>query len=120
MDNLTIWIAVTSAAVVLQAFTMLAMYLALRKTSAKVEGLAEEVKTKVLPTVDLVHNTVTELKPRIETIVINVSESTTLMKGQLERLDATVNDVAVAMCGLSFVLAGAYGRSLEGRGAFIL
>jgi uncharacterized membrane protein YphA (DoxX/SURF4 family) len=28
--------------------------------------------------------------------------------------------VAVAMCGLSFALAGAYGRSLEGRGAFIL
>jgi hypothetical protein len=28
--------------------------------------------------------------------------------------------VAVAMCGLSFALAGTYGRSLEGRGAFIL
>jgi hypothetical protein len=27
--------------------------------------------------------------------------------------------VAVAMCGLSFVLAGTYGRSLEGRGEFI-
>ncbi|HEY1994461.1 MAG TPA: hypothetical protein VGG81_08660 [Edaphobacter sp.] len=28
--------------------------------------------------------------------------------------------VAVAMCGLSFVLAGTYGRRLEGSGAFIL
>ena len=28
--------------------------------------------------------------------------------------------VAVAMCGLSFVLAAVYGRSMEGRGAFIL
>jgi len=93
MDHLTIWIAVTSAAVLLQALIMVAMYLAIRKTSAKVEGLAEEVKTKVLPTVDLVHSTVTELKPRIETIVVNVSESTTLVKAQLERLDATVTDV---------------------------
>jgi methyl-accepting chemotaxis protein len=93
MDNLTIWIAVTSFAVLLQAGVLLGMYLAMRKTSAKVEALSEEIKNKVLPTVDLVHNTVTDLKPRIETIVVNVSESSTLMKAQLERLDATVNDV---------------------------
>ncbi|HEY6181910.1 MAG TPA: hypothetical protein VIW67_06660 [Terriglobales bacterium] len=94
MDRqLTIWIAVTSSAVILQALIMLAMYLAMRKTSAKVEGLAEEVKTKILPTVDLVNSTVTDLKPRIETIVVNVSESSTLLRGQLQRLDATVNDV---------------------------
>jgi methyl-accepting chemotaxis protein len=93
MDNLTIWIAVTSGAVILQACILLAMYLALRKTSAKVEGLTEEVRTKILPTVDLVHTAVTEWKPRMDTIVVNVSESTTLMKSQLERLDATVTDV---------------------------
>lgn len=93
MEHLNIWIAVTSGAVILQACILLAMYLALRKTSAKVEGLAEEVKTKVLPTVDLVHSTVSELRPRIDTIVVNVSESSTLMRAQLERLDATVSDV---------------------------
>jgi methyl-accepting chemotaxis protein len=93
MDQLTIWIAVTSASVLLQALILVAMYLSMRKTSAKVEGLAEEVRTKVLPTVDLVHTTITELKPRIDTIVVNVSESTTLMKAQLERLDATVSDI---------------------------
>ncbi len=92
MEQLTIWIAITSAAVLLQAGVLLAMYLAMRKTSAKVESLTEEVKTKVLPTVDLVHNTITDLKPRIETIVVNVSESSTLMKAQLQRLDATVSD----------------------------
>jgi len=93
MDHLTIWIAITSAAVLLQALIMVAMYLALRKTSAKVEGLTEEVKSKILPTVDLVNSTITELRPSIETIVVNVSESSTLMKAQLERLDATVSDV---------------------------
>lgn len=93
MDNLTIWIAVTSFAVILQAGVLLAMFLAMRKTSAKVEALSEEIKNKVLPTVDLVHSTVTDLKPRIETIVVNVSESTTMLKAQLERLDATVGDV---------------------------
>jgi len=93
MDYLTIWIAITSFSVLLQASILVAMYLAMRKTSSKVEALAEEIKTKVLPTVDLVHTTVTELKPRVETIMVNVSESTTLMRAQLERLDATVSDV---------------------------
>lgn len=93
MDQLTIWIAVTSAAVVLQALILLGMYLAMRKTSAKVDSLTEEIKNKVLPTVDLVNTTITDLKPRIETIVVNVSESSTLVRAQLERLDATVTDV---------------------------
>ena len=83
MDHLAIWIMVTSFAVLLQACVLLAMYVAIRKTSAKVEGLSEEVKTKVLPTVDLVHNTITDLKPRIETIVVNVSESSTHDEGTI-------------------------------------
>src|ERR1041385_1714956 len=102
MDRqLTIWIAVTSSAVILQALIMLAMYLAMRKTSAKVEGLAEEVKTKILPTVDLVNSTVTDLKQRIETIVVNVSESSILLRGNIVRLDATVNHLVHFMLFLA-------------------
>jgi hypothetical protein len=93
MDHLTIFIAVTAAAVVLQALILVAMFLSMRKTSAKVESLAEEVKTKVLPTVELVHTTLVEVRPRIETIIANASESSTLMKAQIQRLDATVTDI---------------------------
>ena len=45
--------------------------------------------------------------PRVAGAVRNGNEVTSLF-------------VAVAMCGLSFALAGAYGRDREGRGAFIL
>jgi methyl-accepting chemotaxis protein len=96
MDNLNILIAftaVTAAAVVIQAGMLVGMYLAVRKTGAKVESLAAEVKTKVLPTADLVQSTLIELRPKIETLVENVSESSGLVKGQLNRVDATVNDV---------------------------
>jgi outer membrane murein-binding lipoprotein Lpp len=57
MDNtlLTVFIAVTAAAVVLQAAILAGMFFAVRKTTAKVESLAEEVKTKVLPTAELAH-----------------------------------------------------------------
>jgi hypothetical protein len=93
MDHLTIWIAVTSGAVVLQAGILLGMFLAMRKTSAKIEALTEDVKNKILPTADLVHTTLTNIKPHLEVIAANASESSTLLKAQVKRLDATVTDI---------------------------
>lgn len=93
MENLTIFIALTAAAVVIQAGILVAMYLAVRQSSARLEALASEVRTKVLPTAELAQSMLTELRPRIETLVTNASESSTVLRTQLERLDATVNDV---------------------------
>jgi hypothetical protein len=95
MDNsnlLLIFIAVTSAAVLIQACMLIGMYLAIRKTSARVEALATEVKTKVLPTAELTHNMLLDLRPKVETVLSNVSESTTVLKTQVRRLDAAMND----------------------------
>lgn len=91
--DLTIFVAVTAAAVVLQAFILVAMYLAMRKTSAKVESLADEVRTKVLPTVELAHSMIVELRPKIESAVSNTSETAAMVKAQMQRLDATITDV---------------------------
>ena len=91
--ELTIFIAVTSAAVVLQACILFGMYLAMRKSSAKIEALAEEVRTKVLPTAEIAHSMLVDLRPKIESAIANVSESTATVRTQLGRLDAAVNDV---------------------------
>ena len=94
MENLLIvFIVVTALAVVVQAGILAGMYFALRKTSAKVESLAEEVKTKVLPTAELAHAMMTELRPKIENVVDNVSVSTTILRTQMERVDATLTDI---------------------------
>lgn len=90
---LSIFIAVTTFAVLLQAGILVGMFLAMRKTSAKIESLAEEVKTKVLPTAELAHSMITELRPKIETVMDNVSVSTTVLRTQLERIDATLTDI---------------------------
>jgi len=87
------FIAVTAAAVLLQAGILAGMYFAMRKTSAKVESLAEEVKTKVLPTAELAHSMMSELRPKITTVVDNVSVSTTMLRTQMERVDATLTDI---------------------------
>jgi methyl-accepting chemotaxis protein len=90
---LLIFIAVTAAAVLLQAGILAGMYFAMRKTSAKVESLADEVKTKVLPTAELAHSMMSELRPKIATVVDNVSVSTTMLRTQMERVDATLTDI---------------------------
>src|SRR5579885_48595 len=94
MNGLLIaFIAVTALAVLLQAAVLAGMYIALRKTSAKVESLAEYVRTKVLPTAELAHSMMNDLRPKIETVVDNVSVSTTMLRNQLERVDATLTDI---------------------------
>ncbi|MGA7293651.1 MAG: hypothetical protein WBW53_04875 [Terriglobales bacterium] len=92
-DNLLmIFIAVTAFAVVIQAGILIGLYLAVRKSTARMEALALEVKGKALPTMDTVQSVLVELRPKIEAISTNVTESSTLVRNQLGRIDATLTD----------------------------
>jgi hypothetical protein len=92
MDYLPIFIACTAAAVVIQAGILVAMYLAVRQSAARMEALATEVRTKILPAAEIAHSLLLEFRPHLQTLVTNVSESSILVRAQIERLDATVND----------------------------
>jgi len=92
MDYLPIFIGCTAAAVVIQAGILVFMYLAVRQTAARMESLATEVRTKVLPAAEIVHSMLVEYRPHIQTVITNVSESSTMVRAQMERLDATVSD----------------------------
>jgi gas vesicle protein len=95
MDNnlLVVFVAITAAAVLLQAGLLAAMYLAMRKSSTRMESLANEVKTKVLPTIDSAQAVLDEIKPKIEIIIENVKESSENMREEIQRVDAAINDV---------------------------
>jgi len=92
-DNLLIaFIAVTAFAVMLQALIMVALYLAVRKSTARMEALATQVTSKALPTMETVQNMLVELRPKIDVMSVNFSESSTLVRNQLGRIDATLTD----------------------------
>jgi hypothetical protein len=92
-ENLTtIFIAITGAGVVLQAGLLAAMYLAMRKSSTKFELLAEEVKSKAVPTLNETHSLLVELRPKLQVISDNLAEVTSTIRTQVQRVDATVND----------------------------
>src|ERR1700761_5213925 len=92
MDKLTVFIALTGIAVLLQAGVLMAMYLAMRKSGERMEALAAEVKTKVMPTVEQAQQMMTKMRPQLEGIVENMEGATTVIRSQIERVDATVTD----------------------------
>jgi outer membrane murein-binding lipoprotein Lpp len=92
-DNLLrFFIAATTLAVVIQAGILVGLYLSFRKSTAKMEALATQVTTKVLPTVDTLQDMLVELRPKLDVMSVNFSESSTLVRNQLARIDATLTD----------------------------
>ena len=93
MENLIpLFIALTGAAVVLQACLLAAMYLAMRKSSARMEAMAAEVKNKAIPALEQAQSLIAEIRPRLLVITENLEEVTTTVRADVERVDAAVND----------------------------
>ena len=94
MENLTpLFIALTGAAVVLQAGLLAAMYLAMRKASTRMESLAEELKSKALPAIENAQSMLTEIRPKVEVITDNLMTTSATVRDEVQRIDAAVNDV---------------------------
>ena len=93
MEHLNVFIALTAAAIALQALVLLGIFLSLRKTSAKVDTLTTEMRAHALPAIESAQSLITTTAPKLEEIVSNVHTTTALVRGQVERLDHTVSDI---------------------------
>lgn len=90
---LMVFIGISSLAIVIQAAILVAMYATTRKTSAKMEELAVEIRSKALPAVESVQTLIVDNRGRIEEIVDNLTVASGTARSQLQRIDATLNDV---------------------------
>jgi hypothetical protein len=94
MDKLVpLFIICTAVAVMIQAGILVALFVAVRRTSGRVEALASEVTSKALPAIDTAQQLLITVKPRVEDIVVNAEQTARMARSQMERLDATVNDI---------------------------
>lgn len=93
MDKLTIFIALTGFAVLLQACVLLAMYLAMRKSGDRMEALLGEMRTRLLPSIEHAQAALGDLRPKLQIIMDNLEEISGTVKNQVQRVDATVTDV---------------------------
>jgi hypothetical protein len=93
MENLVpFFIAVTALAVLIQAGILVSLFVAVRKTSVRMEAVAEEVKAKALPTLEAAQAVLAELRPKLQIVADNLMETTIVARSQVERMDATVTD----------------------------
>ena len=92
-QTMNIFVLVAAAAIVLQFIVLLAMYLSIRKSQQKVDSLVGDLKQHGVPALIAANNFLTENGPKVSTILDNAAATTTTVRAQVERIDATVNDV---------------------------
>jgi hypothetical protein len=99
-DNLTLFIAVTAAAVVLQMLILLAMCVVMFKLSKKLRTVTGETQSRLLPILDNAKVMQQEVKsfletsrPKIDVILDNLAHVTTTARTDMERVDTTLHDL---------------------------
>ena len=89
----TILLFEVGAAIAIQITLLTAVLLAVKKSTKRLESLADEIQRRALPTLDAAQELIANTKPRIEEIISNAAEASATLKAQLDRLDDTVSDI---------------------------
>lgn len=90
---LTLFVAVTAIAVVLQMVILAALYFSTKKTSARVEAIAKQVEEKAIPALTMANEMLTEARPKLRTILDNMTATTTTVREQADRMNVTLSDI---------------------------
>jgi len=106
-----LFVVVTTLAVVVQAIVLVALFLQLRRTAARVEQTVADLNTKVGPLISRVQIMVDDISPRISGIVADASEITRLARGEAQRVDRIINEalerLRMQLIHVDHVLTGA-------------
>lgn len=86
---LSIFMIVTCLAIIIQAGILAALFFTVKKTTARVE----EVATRAIPLMETARTVLEDSAPKLKEITTNLVEATGTLKGQVNRMDATVNDL---------------------------
>ena len=99
-EKLTIFIAVTTAAVVLQMLILAGMLFTLRALSTHLQTTADEIKAQAFPFLEQGKAIQSDIKriletsaPKVESVLDNAAAITTTAHAGIERVEATVNDM---------------------------
>ncbi len=90
---LTIFVAATAIAVVLQMGILFALYMTTRKTAERMEALAKRVEEQALPTIEMARTLLTENTPKINSMISDLQATTATVRGQAERIGTMLDDI---------------------------
>jgi hypothetical protein len=99
-EKLTIFIAVTSGAVVLQMLILAGMFFTMRKLAAQVMAVTDEAKVHAIPLLENGKHISAEVKrvmetstPKVELVIDNAASISTSAHATLGRVETTLNDI---------------------------
>ena len=92
MNWLPVFVAVTTLVIVVQAVVLIALFVQLRRTAARVEQTVSDLNTKLTPLISRVQFMVEEISPRITGIVADASEVTRLARGEAQKVDRILSE----------------------------
>lgn len=90
---LIIFTAVTSIGVLIQAFVMIGLYLAAKKTTDEFRELSGQLKQHIIPTLSTTRNLLEDISPKIKVATSNLVEASGILRSQVEQVNKTVSQV---------------------------
>lgn len=88
----TILLIEVGIAVTVQVCVLIGILIAVRKSSARMSTMAEELQKRAIPTLENVQKLVEFTRPRVETAVENLTQASNSVRAQVEKLDVTVKE----------------------------
>jgi len=99
-DKLTIFIAVTSGAVVLQMLILAGMFFTVRALSTHLKSAADEIKAQAFPLLEDGKALQADIKmvletsaPKVELVLDNAAKISTTAYSGIGRVESTINDI---------------------------
>ncbi len=90
---LLIFVAATGVAVLLQAVVLLAIYLAMRKTTAMLQEQLDELRASVMPVVTGTQRLLTSVGPHIESVVEDMAEMAKSLRAQNASFQSSATEI---------------------------
>ena len=90
---LIVFVALTGAAVLMQACVLLALFLTVRRTAKMAQDEMAEFRTVLIPAVTESREFLKRVGPRVETVVVDLADLATNLKAQGEEMQASTTEM---------------------------
>jgi hypothetical protein len=85
--------AVTAAGVLLQAFVLLGMYIAIRQSSKKLHEVTAEVRVHLVPALASARHLLEEISPKLKVASTNILEVSNTLRHQANHINDTLESI---------------------------
>jgi methyl-accepting chemotaxis protein len=90
---LTIFVALTAVAIIIQMIILFALYKAVQKSSARMESIAGRLEEKATPILQTAHSILDDAQPKISEITSNLAETTATIRAHASHVADTTGEI---------------------------